>query len=53
LAANIIGVVGMKVGGTRILVIPPGLAYTGSPPQGSNIPANSTLIFEVQLIAIK
>lgn len=42
------GVPGMKVGGRRILVIPPHLAYgaTGSPP---SIPANAPLIFVVDL----
>jgi FKBP-type peptidyl-prolyl cis-trans isomerase FkpA len=45
------GVAGMKVGSTRILIIPPDLAY-GSRDNGS-IPANSTLVFQVQLLAIK
>lgn len=44
------GVQGMKEGGTRMLVIPPSLGY-GSNVQG-NIPANSTLIFEVQLVGV-
>lgn len=43
------GVAGMRVGGQRILVIPPHLAYDkeGSGP----IPANATLVFAIELIA--
>ena len=46
------GVVGMKVGGQRRLIIPPDLAY-GSAGSGSAIPGNATLIFDIELLAVQ
>lgn len=47
-----VGVPGMKVGGMRRLIIPAEMAY-GSQSPAKNIPANSDLVFDIELTAIK
>ena len=46
------GVPGMKVGGTRRLLIPASLGYGANPPQGAGIPANADLVFDVTVHSI-
>ncbi|HEX8226441.1 MAG TPA: FKBP-type peptidyl-prolyl cis-trans isomerase [Candidatus Saccharimonadales bacterium] len=46
------GVPGMKVGGTRRLLIPAAQAYGSTPPPGSGIPADADLVFDIELVSI-
>lgn len=53
-----IGVNGMKVGGQRVMAVPPTLAYGDKPVTNPEtgaviIPANSTIVFEVQLVKVE
>ena len=46
------GVLGMKAGGKRTLVIPPDKGYGERGAGGGKIPPNATLVFDVQVVAI-
>ena len=48
-----VGLIGMKVGGTRTLVIPPDLGYGAQGAGGGAIPPNATLDFTVQLLSVQ
>lgn len=46
------GLLGMKVGGRRTLVIPGDMAYGANPPPGAGIAPNETLVFTVDLVDV-
>ena len=47
------GIVGMKVGGKRKLVIPPHLAYGNAGAGGGVIPPGATLVFDLELVSMR
>ncbi len=47
------GIVGMKVGGQRRLIIPPDLGYGSQGAGGGVIPSNATLVFDVDLLDVR
>ena len=48
-----LGVLGMKVGGKRTLIIPPQLGYADKEVGNGLIPPNSTLVFDLELVEVK
>jgi FKBP-type peptidyl-prolyl cis-trans isomerase len=46
------GLIGMREGGKRVLVIPPGKAYGAAGSGGGKIPPNATLVFEIELLRV-
>jgi peptidylprolyl isomerase len=47
------GILTMKPGGKRTILIPAAMAYGAAPPPGSGIPANADLVFEIELISVR
>ena len=47
------GVTGMKVGGERVVVVPPDLAYGSQGTQDGKIPPYATLVFDIRLLSVQ
>ena len=43
---------GMRVGGTRRLVVPPALGFGAAGNSSANVPANATLVVDVELVSL-
>lgn len=53
IAAWDIGLVGMRVGGTRQIVVPPVLGYGGKGSPDGRVPPNAILVYEFDLLAVE
>ena len=47
-----LGVPGMRVGGTRRLVVPPALGFGAAGNSSANVPPNATLVVDVELVSV-
>jgi FKBP-type peptidyl-prolyl cis-trans isomerase FkpA len=47
-----LGIPGMRVGGTRRLVVPPALGFGTAGSTSANVPANATLVVDVELVSL-
>jgi FKBP-type peptidyl-prolyl cis-trans isomerase len=47
-----LGIPGMRVGGTRRLVVPPALGFGAAGNSSANVPANATLVVDVELVSL-
>ncbi|HEY6782301.1 MAG TPA: FKBP-type peptidyl-prolyl cis-trans isomerase, partial [Candidatus Dormibacteraeota bacterium] len=47
-----VGVPGMRVGGTRQLVVPPALGFGAAGNTSANVPPNATLVVDVELVSL-
>jgi FKBP-type peptidyl-prolyl cis-trans isomerase FkpA len=47
-----VGVPGMKVGGTRRLIVPPALGFGAAGNSSANVPGNATLVVDVELVSV-
>jgi len=46
------GVTGMRVGGRRLVIVPPSMGFGRTPPVGSGLKADETLVFVIDLVSV-